>query len=600
MAVTRDQVIIELIAQTKAAITGIKSLGASILTVVAAAKSFEAVARQAFESTRLAAAFNQQIDAFRNLTRAAGTSADEFLQTMTRMAGGTITQVQLMRSVTTANLLGVGFEEMPKLMEISRASALATGKDMGFLFESITTGIGRSSPLILDNLGLMIRLEDIYADYAQQLGVAVSELIDVEKKQGLVNEVMKQGEGIIADVGLELDKLTDLQRIDALKTAFQELSTEIGQGLLPKLAEGAGLLFQIVSQTTANLATLRQNASDLAMVQAIVNGTLTATRDISALNRLLVENSLAQGEQQVEMLIAIRTRQALEKQGLERDNTRIQILLTTEDLTGQTLANLMAQEKAIRDVLTASEKVAAADAAAVVAAAAAAEAAARAAAAAAAAGNEIGAPLDVGVLAGSVEEIVGLVENMRIIAGAGGADLGLGGLLNFEDVPQMVDDLTDLQKAMEGIAESVADALSQGFLDTFQALGDAIATGADDLEAMANAWKRTIAAMMATVAQQMLVAGLNAIATAKDPAQFWIGVALVVGSGLVALVTGLAGGGGTTRSATSTTGRTGSASSAGGGALGAPQQPAGTIVVQNIQGNVWTERQLIAAAQRAR
>ena len=35
-----------------------------------------------------------------------------------------------------------------------QASAAATGQDVGFMLDSLVKGIGRGSPMILDNLGL--------------------------------------------------------------------------------------------------------------------------------------------------------------------------------------------------------------------------------------------------------------------------------------------------------------------------------------------------------------------------------------------------------------------------------------------------------------
>jgi hypothetical protein len=52
--------------------------------------------------------------------------------------------------------------------------------------------LGRGSALILDNLGIVIDLEEAYESYAAQMGKTANQLTDVEKKQAMVNRVMRE------------------------------------------------------------------------------------------------------------------------------------------------------------------------------------------------------------------------------------------------------------------------------------------------------------------------------------------------------------------------------------------------------------------------
>jgi len=158
MATTRDQVVIELVAQTQKAMGSLKKFGLAIGAIIATVKTFEAVAKHAFESTMMAGALESQAISFEQLAQSASVSSDDVLDAMQRMTKGTISTIDLMRTASQANLLGIGFTEMPKLLEIARASALATGQTMDFMFQSIVTGVGRASPMILDNLGIILKI----------------------------------------------------------------------------------------------------------------------------------------------------------------------------------------------------------------------------------------------------------------------------------------------------------------------------------------------------------------------------------------------------------------------------------------------------------
>ena len=111
-------------------------------------------------------------------------------------------------------LLGIPAQEISSLLEIARKSAQATGQSVSQAFDDIATGIGRASPLILDNLGITVKVGDANARYAAELGKTVEQLTAAEQKQALLNAVLAQGETAFAGleravspVGRELDRL---------------------------------------------------------------------------------------------------------------------------------------------------------------------------------------------------------------------------------------------------------------------------------------------------------------------------------------------------------------------------------------------------------
>jgi hypothetical protein len=76
-----------------------------------------------------------------------------------------------------------------------------TGQSITEAFNDITMGVARQSRLILDNLGIIIRVEEANELYAKSLGKTALALTDAEQRQGFMNAVLKAGNDMIARLG---------------------------------------------------------------------------------------------------------------------------------------------------------------------------------------------------------------------------------------------------------------------------------------------------------------------------------------------------------------------------------------------------------------
>ncbi len=147
---------------------------------------------------------------FDNLTQSYGINADilERLRTSTK---GAVTDFELMKQTNKA-LVGAGQEfgkmfgeKLPLLMAVSREAAKAQGQSVEFMFDSIVTGIKRSSPMILDNLGFQFSLTEANEKYAASIGKTVKEMSKEEKQIALLNAVTAASTQLIEATGGSLD-----------------------------------------------------------------------------------------------------------------------------------------------------------------------------------------------------------------------------------------------------------------------------------------------------------------------------------------------------------------------------------------------------------
>lgn len=161
---------------------------------------------------------------------------DAFLAKLKEVSEGTVATNSLIQSSSRAILLGIPADQIAGLLETARVSAAATGETVAKAFDDIATGVGRASPLILDNLGFVIKLEEVYAKYATTVGKTTGELTSAEQRQALLNEVLEQGAERAGQFGDALEGLPTT--LDQIASGIKNVSAE-AKDLAADFAEGA-------------------------------------------------------------------------------------------------------------------------------------------------------------------------------------------------------------------------------------------------------------------------------------------------------------------------------------------------------------------------
>jgi hypothetical protein len=212
---------------------GMAVFGAAVL----AAAGLSAKAAIDIEATR---------GAFEHLAESNGQAADEILKALQKSSMGTVAAKDLMLSANRAMTLGVAknTKDFAALMEIARDRARTMGLSTTQAFNDIVTGIGRGSPLILDNLGLVVNLTEANEKYAQEIGKSTSELTEAEKQQALLNEVIRQGEKSLDKNSLSA--LNATESLQALKASLVDVAGVLGSALLPSIQSVTSIITKVV------------------------------------------------------------------------------------------------------------------------------------------------------------------------------------------------------------------------------------------------------------------------------------------------------------------------------------------------------------------
>lgn len=238
----------------------VKKLGTSLTTKVTAP-----IAAIAGLSIKSAAKLESLEIAFDRLTASAGISGDEIVSALDKAAAGTVSRTDLILSANKAMSLGVASstEEFVTLMEIARVKGQAMGLDVTQAFNDIVTGLGRSSPLILDNLGITIKLGEANELYAEKLGKTVEQLTNQERKQALINKVVSEGREEIAAMGDV--QLTSAEKMAQLTVQIKEMGADIGAVLLPIVIQ----IVEVTKQWLERFAALDDRTKKIIVVIAL-------------------------------------------------------------------------------------------------------------------------------------------------------------------------------------------------------------------------------------------------------------------------------------------------------------------------------------------
>lgn len=143
---------------------------------------------------------------------------DDVLRDLQAATKGTVAELELMKRAVSAQNLGLPVENLASLFEFATKRAQETGESVDFLVTSIVTGIGRKSPLILDNLG--ISAIDL-RNKLDGVGIGLASVADVAAAVGEIAAESMAKSGEIIE--------TNAVKIDQLRTSWADFKLEIAE-----------------------------------------------------------------------------------------------------------------------------------------------------------------------------------------------------------------------------------------------------------------------------------------------------------------------------------------------------------------------------------
>lgn len=218
----------------------LQTLKSNWLAATAAITGAVIALQKAWNMAEAAVQFEQSRQAFASMATSMGADAEKLYTTLREKSAGLIDEKSLTESANRAMSLGIPVEKLGELMDIARAKARDMGISTTQAFNDIATGIGRGSPMILDNLGLIMKVGAANEAMAAKLKKSVDELTDKEKKMALLNATIEAGSEALERHDLAL--LTNNEKMQKLKATVTDLQLVMGQGLIRAFAGAYGAM----------------------------------------------------------------------------------------------------------------------------------------------------------------------------------------------------------------------------------------------------------------------------------------------------------------------------------------------------------------------
>jgi len=150
---------------------------------------------------------------------------------------------------TAAGLTG---GQLSKLAVVAKNASFALGRDLTDSFNRLVRGVTKAEPELLDELGIILRLEVATKKYAESLGKNVKELNAYERTQAVTNEVLEQGVRKFAKIEALMDP--QAATLAQFTKSFDELSNTFKIGLINTITPALSFLANNTMGLVATLA----------------------------------------------------------------------------------------------------------------------------------------------------------------------------------------------------------------------------------------------------------------------------------------------------------------------------------------------------------
>jgi len=310
------------------------------------------------EAAMLAASMQGVTQAFKRFD-----NSEKVLQNLRKATRGTVSDLQLMQNSIKADNFKIPLDVLAKGLEFATKRAAQTGESVEYLVDSFTTGLGRQSVMILDNLGIS----------ATELSAEVKKTGDFMTAVGNITdrELVKMGDVI----------LTDAQKMAQFSASIANAQTNFGNlvlnGFAPFIDLGNRVFTTINKQSTA--LTREKDELNL-LVKSITETNISETARLQTIREIQAEypdflgNLDAEKITNEDLVVALRNVNAAYKERIklavvdedkielerlyqkeirkERDLSKDLIALREKygDITMRDITNATAQEKQLNQV----------------------------------------------------------------------------------------------------------------------------------------------------------------------------------------------------------------------------------------------------------
>lgn len=148
------------------------------------------------------------------------------------LTDGAISFQESMKAVAQSSSAGMSSKNIERMAIVAKNASMALGVAMPDALSRLSRGITKLEPELLDELGIMTKIQPAVDAYSLQVGKAASQLTDFERRQAFANAVLKEGEDKFGKLG-ELAANPYDKLLAALKNLSQSILESVNKAIGP-------------------------------------------------------------------------------------------------------------------------------------------------------------------------------------------------------------------------------------------------------------------------------------------------------------------------------------------------------------------------------
>jgi len=206
----------------------------------------------AFNFLKGAMDFKNLLEGQKALGAVTGVAYKTITNSVVEATNGQLKYAEAAKAAAIGSASGISPDQLNRLGAAAKNASLALGRDLGDSFDRLIRGVTKAEPELLDELGIILRLENATRKYGQEIGKSKDELNEFERSQAVANEVLSQAERKFGAMEKMMDPTA--HSLNQFAKAFDDLLNKIKTGVADVIGPIASFLANNMMALTGAVA----------------------------------------------------------------------------------------------------------------------------------------------------------------------------------------------------------------------------------------------------------------------------------------------------------------------------------------------------------
>jgi hypothetical protein len=202
----------------------------------------------AFQFLKSAMDFKNLLEGQKALGAVTGVAYKTISDSLVEATNGQLRYAEAAKAAAIGTASGLSPTQLSRLGSAAKNASVALGRDLGDSFDRLIRGVTKAEPELLDELGIILRLENATRKYGLEIGKSKDQLNEFERSQAVANEVLEQAERKFG----AMEKLMDptAHSLNQFAKAFDDIVNSLKVGIAGPLATIATFLSENILALT--------------------------------------------------------------------------------------------------------------------------------------------------------------------------------------------------------------------------------------------------------------------------------------------------------------------------------------------------------------